>query len=168
MADGFGIVALPTVRALLSRTVPNTSQGKLFAALEMLQSGSSLLSQLIIPVIYRRTVQTFPQLICFVVAGIWGTALMLTAYVKSRELVGLTDAEADGILGTETATATVADDLTEYTNVAAEEEEDDVENALLYRRRSSSRMMDNEEIVRGEIEAEVGQGLDDATRELGV
>ncbi|KAJ3412466.1 Histidine kinase [Chytridiales sp. JEL 0842] len=139
LIDGFGVTALPTVRAILSRTVPNTSQGKLFSALEMLQSGSSLLSQLLIPIIYRKTVQTFPQAICFVVASIWALALALTAFVKSRELVSLTDAEAE-MLGEETGWTT-------GTETGEVEEHDEVTG------------MDEDEAVNGEIEAEIVEGL---------
>ncbi|KAJ3332422.1 hypothetical protein HDU76_000289 [Blyttiomyces sp. JEL0837] len=91
--DGFGVVALPTVRALLSRTVPNSQQGRLFAALEMLQSGANLISQAVLPAIYSSTVSTFPQAICFVIAGVWACALSMTVWLKSRELVSLSEEE---------------------------------------------------------------------------
>ncbi|KAJ3196143.1 hypothetical protein HK101_009976 [Irineochytrium annulatum] len=92
--DGFGIVALPTVRALLSKTAPNSRQGRLFAALEMLQAGAGLLSQMLIPLIYRATIGgSVPGTICFVISGVWAGALALTAWVKSRELVSLTSEE---------------------------------------------------------------------------
>ncbi|KAI9359556.1 major facilitator superfamily domain-containing protein [Zopfochytrium polystomum] len=92
-ADGFGVVALPTVRALLSRTVPNAAQGRLFSALEMIQAGSLLTSQLVLPWIYRSTLHTLPQAICFVISAIWAVSLSITMWLKSRELVSLTEEE---------------------------------------------------------------------------
>ncbi|KAJ3205179.1 hypothetical protein HDU67_008993 [Dinochytrium kinnereticum] len=92
--DGFGIVALPTIRGILSRTVPNSRQGRLFAALETLQSGMGLVSGVFIPIIYRATIDgPVPQAIFFVVSGIWAFALTASAWVKSRELVSLTPEE---------------------------------------------------------------------------
>ncbi|KAJ3099398.1 hypothetical protein HDU97_003231 [Phlyctochytrium planicorne] len=89
--DGFGVVALPTTRGILSRTVPNSKQGRLFAAIETLQSIAGLASTLIMPPIFRNTIGTrFPQTIFFVVSGIWACALALTAWTKSRELISLT------------------------------------------------------------------------------
>ncbi|KAI9339578.1 major facilitator superfamily domain-containing protein [Obelidium mucronatum] len=92
MVYSFGTIAMPTVRGMASRTIPSDSQGSLFAALELLQSGSSLISQFILPVVFRATVAYGkPQTICFVLAAFWVCALALTALLKSRELIGIED-----------------------------------------------------------------------------
>ncbi|KAJ3143139.1 hypothetical protein HK100_008258 [Physocladia obscura] len=82
----------PTLRSMLSRSVPASSQGSLFAALELLQSGMGLISQVFMPAIYRFLVRIdMPHIIFFVVASIWAVALLLTAWLKSRELIGVDD-----------------------------------------------------------------------------
>ncbi|KAJ3230111.1 hypothetical protein HDU81_004763 [Chytriomyces hyalinus] len=86
----FGVIATPLTRGLLSRAVPSSSQGSLFAALEVLQTGSSLLAQFVLPSIFRASVSAGkPQIICFVLAGGWMGALFLTTWLKSRELAAV-------------------------------------------------------------------------------
>ncbi|KAJ3246454.1 hypothetical protein HDU77_008930 [Chytriomyces hyalinus] len=86
----FGVIATPLTRGLLSRAVPSSAQGSLFAALEVLQTGSSLLAQFVLPSIFRASVSAGkPQIICFVLAGGWMGALFLTTWLKSRELAAV-------------------------------------------------------------------------------
>ncbi|KAJ3122262.1 hypothetical protein HK100_012065 [Physocladia obscura] len=90
----FGTIAMPTIRGVVSRTVPSESQGSLFAALEVLQSGSTLVAQFVLPAIFRATVAVgYPQAICFVLSSLWAFALVLTAFLKSRELGEMEDSE---------------------------------------------------------------------------
>ncbi|KAJ3075643.1 hypothetical protein HDU98_007327 [Podochytrium sp. JEL0797] len=85
-----GSMARPTIRGIASRSISESSQGALFAAFELLQNGTSLISELFIPAIYRAFVQMdTPEYMFFVQAGFWAVALWLTVYLKSRELVGI-------------------------------------------------------------------------------
>ncbi|KAJ3230115.1 hypothetical protein HDU81_004767 [Chytriomyces hyalinus] len=85
-----GTIAGPTIRGIVSRAVAPTSQGKLFAALELLQGGTSLFSHLVVPGVYRLLVGIRkPQYMFFVQASFWTVSLGLTMYLKSRELVGI-------------------------------------------------------------------------------
>ncbi|KAJ3022393.1 UNVERIFIED_CONTAM: hypothetical protein HDU68_009165 [Siphonaria sp. JEL0065] len=83
----FASSALPTLRSLLSKTVAQDSQGQLFASLEVLQSSASLASHIFMPAIFRATVSYSPEAICFIVAGMWGVALLGTWLVRVNELV---------------------------------------------------------------------------------
>ncbi|KAJ3075651.1 hypothetical protein HDU98_007335 [Podochytrium sp. JEL0797] len=83
----FASSALPTLRSLLSKTVPQDSQGRLFASLEVLQSSASLASHVFMPMIFRATVANMPEAICYVVAGMWAVALCATWLVRVDELV---------------------------------------------------------------------------------
>ncbi|KAJ3236588.1 hypothetical protein HDU78_004531 [Chytriomyces hyalinus] len=85
-----GTIAGPTIRGIVSRAVAPTSQGKLFAALELLQGGTSLFSNLVVPGVYRLLVGIRkPHYMFFVQASFWTVSLGLTMYLKSRELVGI-------------------------------------------------------------------------------
>ncbi|ORY36207.1 MFS general substrate transporter [Rhizoclosmatium globosum] len=83
----FASSALPTLRSLLSKTIPQDSQGRLFASLEVLQSSASLLSHIVMPFVFRQTVGTVPEAMCYIVAGMWGFALLGTFFVRVEELV---------------------------------------------------------------------------------
>ncbi|ORY36208.1 MFS general substrate transporter [Rhizoclosmatium globosum] len=88
----FGTIAFPTVRGLVSRLVPTSSGGALFAALELLQSGSTLCAQFILPSVFRVTNSMGkPQTIYFVLSSLWISALICSARLKSRELVAIED-----------------------------------------------------------------------------
>ncbi|KAJ3230110.1 hypothetical protein HDU81_004762 [Chytriomyces hyalinus] len=87
----FASSALPTLRSLLSKTIAADSQGQLFASLEVLQSTASLVSHIIMPAIFRSTVSYAPEAMCYVVAGMWGVALLGTFLVHSTELLSLAD-----------------------------------------------------------------------------
>ncbi|KAI8620125.1 major facilitator superfamily domain-containing protein [Chytriomyces sp. MP71] len=103
----------PVKRGIISRAVPASSQGALFAALELLAGGTGLISELLIPSLYRILVKRDkPQYIFVVEALFLIAALCLTAYLKSRELVGISeeeegandiDAERDALLPAMTA-----------------------------------------------------------------
>ncbi|KAJ3122135.1 hypothetical protein HK100_012115 [Physocladia obscura] len=84
----FASSALPTLRALLSKTVAQNAQGQLFASLEVLQSLGSLVSHAVMPIVFRATVGFMPEAICYIVAAMWGVALTATFFVAKGELVG--------------------------------------------------------------------------------
>ncbi|KAJ3028410.1 UNVERIFIED_CONTAM: hypothetical protein HDU68_001741 [Siphonaria sp. JEL0065] len=87
-----GSMAGPAIRGIASRSVPESSQGSLFAAFELLQNGTSLISEVFIPFIYRALVKMdTPEYMFFVQASFWAVALYFTSYLKSRELVGIVE-----------------------------------------------------------------------------
>ncbi|KAJ3401506.1 hypothetical protein HDU80_005950 [Chytriomyces hyalinus] len=91
-----GTIAGPTIRGIVSRSVPQSSQGSLFASLELLQSGAYIASQLVLPTIYRGLVfLETPESMFYVQAGFWALALYLSVYLKSRELIGIVEAASD-------------------------------------------------------------------------
>ncbi|KAJ3230112.1 hypothetical protein HDU81_004764 [Chytriomyces hyalinus] len=91
-----GTIAGPTIRGIVSRSVPQSSQGSLFASLELLQSGAYIASQLVLPTIYRGLVyMKTPESMFYVQAGFWAVALYLSVYLKSRELIGIVEVASD-------------------------------------------------------------------------
>ncbi|KAI8620132.1 major facilitator superfamily domain-containing protein [Chytriomyces sp. MP71] len=83
----FASSSLPTLRSLLSKTTPADQQGRLFASLEVLQSFGSLASHVVMPQVFRATVSWAPEAVCYVIAGMWGMALVGTAWVDVGALV---------------------------------------------------------------------------------
>ncbi|KAI9325363.1 major facilitator superfamily domain-containing protein [Obelidium mucronatum] len=78
-----GSIAGPTIRGISSRSVPESSQGSLFAAFGLLQYGTSLISEVFIPFVYRGLVSiNKPEYMFFVQASFWAMALFLSAYLK--------------------------------------------------------------------------------------
>ncbi|KAJ3167000.1 hypothetical protein HDU87_001892 [Geranomyces variabilis] len=65
---GFGTLAKPTIRALLSRSTPPTLQGRMFSILQITDQIASVMSSFIFPPIWAATVGTrFPGTFLFVI-----------------------------------------------------------------------------------------------------
>ncbi|KAI8590524.1 major facilitator superfamily domain-containing protein [Geranomyces variabilis] len=65
---GFGTLAKPTIRALLSRSTPPTLQGRMFSILQITDQVASVMSSFIFPPIWAATVGTrFPGTFLFVI-----------------------------------------------------------------------------------------------------
>ncbi|TPX50675.1 hypothetical protein SeLEV6574_g00764 [Synchytrium endobioticum] len=87
LADSFGAVTLPMVRAVLSRSLDSNLQGRLFSAIALVETLSGAFSPLLFGVIYRTSVSFMPNLIFFVIGGAYAVALFITAGLRVRELV---------------------------------------------------------------------------------
>ncbi|RUS17128.1 major facilitator superfamily domain-containing protein [Endogone sp. FLAS-F59071] len=83
LADGFGTLAVPMLRGLLSRTVTSQMQGSLFSGIQFMEQLASILSGIIFPSVWGWSVKnSIPSLFLFLLAGVY--------IVLSKALVSLT------------------------------------------------------------------------------
>ncbi|KAJ3293059.1 hypothetical protein HK104_004755, partial [Borealophlyctis nickersoniae] len=87
-ADGFGSIARPTVRGLLSRTVPKRMQGRLLSGLQLVEQIALVFASILFPTVWAKTVKTAtPNAFLYLVAGCYAIACAVTMLVKSDGLV---------------------------------------------------------------------------------
>ncbi|KAJ3256625.1 hypothetical protein HK103_005259 [Boothiomyces macroporosus] len=98
--DGFGTLAGPTLRSLISISVPSGSQGTLFSGISFMDQIISLFGGILYPNIWQWTVKTFPECYFFVMAFFYilGISLVfildparITRVSEREEYVGLED-----------------------------------------------------------------------------
>ncbi|KAJ3312923.1 hypothetical protein HDV04_002580 [Boothiomyces sp. JEL0838] len=98
--DGFGTLAGPTLRSLISISVPSGSQGTLFSGISFMDQIISLFGGILYPNIWQWTVKTFPECYFFVMAFFYilGISLVfildparITRASEREEYVGLED-----------------------------------------------------------------------------
>ncbi|KAJ3056613.1 hypothetical protein HK097_005537 [Rhizophlyctis rosea] len=97
IADGFGTVTRPNLRGLLSRTVPNHLQGRLFSGTQLVEQVGTLVSGIMYPSLWAHTVKSFPSAFFFLTSSLYFLAFLLACYVKADGLnVELLPEKAEG------------------------------------------------------------------------
>ncbi|KAI9206945.1 major facilitator superfamily domain-containing protein [Polychytrium aggregatum] len=100
--DGFGIVAAPILRSILSQVNSQSRQGSLFAQMEILIQLAILVSNVVFKPIYRETVSWMPNLWLFLMAAVLGLAWLVSLFVNVEELESQCRAHADLLATDET------------------------------------------------------------------
>ncbi|KAJ3029967.1 UNVERIFIED_CONTAM: hypothetical protein HDU68_010544 [Siphonaria sp. JEL0065] len=80
--------ANPNIRSLLSVLVPAEFQGRLFSAIQILESCAMIVSGITLNSVYRATVDFAPEFCFFVVAGFLGLAFFIAAFGVTKDGVG--------------------------------------------------------------------------------
>ncbi|KAJ3274312.1 hypothetical protein HDV01_003156 [Terramyces sp. JEL0728] len=84
--DGFGTLAGPTLRSLISISVPSGSQGTLFSGISFLDQIISLFGGILYPNIWQLTVKNFPEFYFFVMASFYTIAISLLFILDSNRI----------------------------------------------------------------------------------
>ncbi|KAI8900478.1 major facilitator superfamily domain-containing protein [Globomyces pollinis-pini] len=69
--QAFGSLAMPTLRSLLSKTIPSDSQGALFSGLSFIEQIFGVVFNLTLPMVWKSTVKTQPNAFLFVIGFIY-------------------------------------------------------------------------------------------------
>ncbi|KAI8827114.1 major facilitator superfamily domain-containing protein [Fimicolochytrium jonesii] len=96
--SGFGVLAKPTLRSLLSRSTPPSQQGRLFSGIQLADQIAVILSQFIFPPIWAATVGTrwsnlFIEIVAALFVLAWGISLL---GVRAEKVVSGLHEEEDG------------------------------------------------------------------------
>ncbi|KAJ3323521.1 hypothetical protein HDV06_001798 [Boothiomyces sp. JEL0866] len=91
--DGFGTLAGPTLRSLISISVPSGSQGTLFSGISFLDQIISLFGGILYPNIWQWTVKTFPECYFFVMAFFYVIAITLVLMLDPNRITRASDGE---------------------------------------------------------------------------
>ncbi|KAJ3039240.1 hypothetical protein HDV00_012479 [Rhizophlyctis rosea] len=94
--NGFGTLARPTLRGLLSRTVPGTLQGRLLSSCQLVEQVGTLISGIIYPSLWASTVSTVPGAFLLFTAGLYLAAMGLAFRVRSEGMIADDEGQAGG------------------------------------------------------------------------
>ncbi|KAJ3046320.1 hypothetical protein HDV00_000134 [Rhizophlyctis rosea] len=89
IADGFGTVTKPTLRGLLSRTVPAELQGRLFSGTQMVEQIGTLISGVVYPSLWASTVTKLPNGFFFLTSALYAVGFIMAVWLRSDGLYGL-------------------------------------------------------------------------------
>ncbi|EGF84035.1 hypothetical protein BATDEDRAFT_85470 [Batrachochytrium dendrobatidis JAM81] len=85
--DGFASLASPTIRSLLSLSIPTTSQGQMFAFLQLLESCVGMITGIIYPIIWSSTVNTtMPNLFLVISGCLFGCAAIAMLFTHFEDI----------------------------------------------------------------------------------
>ena len=88
--DGFGMLATPILRGILSMTVSSQHQGSLFSSVIMLQQIGHVLASVMFPLIWASTVGTsFTSLFHFIQSLLACFAFIVSLFVRDQRLLDL-------------------------------------------------------------------------------
>ena len=85
--DAFGTLCAPTARAILSSSVSSESQGLLFSGVSFVEHIFSLISSVMFPLLWAKTINTVPNAFFLVIAALLSIGFGFSLFLTSQKIV---------------------------------------------------------------------------------